>query len=50
MSQNVVMCLLQPGLLKEVSWCLKDHESWKLFAGSYFAPYAPAVEVPTKCA
>lgn len=50
MPQNVVMCLLQPRLLNEVSQGLKNHESWKLFSGSYFAPYVPAVEVPTKCA
>lgn len=50
MPQNIVICLLQSRLLNKASRGLKDHESWKWFAGSSFAPYVPAVEVPTKCA
>lgn len=50
MPQDIAMCLLQPGLPNELSQGLKDHDSRKWFSSTYFAPYVPAVEVPTKCA
>lgn len=49
MPQDVSLCLPQPRLPNKVSWGLKDHDSWKLFAGTYFAPYVLAVAVPLKC-